>query len=541
VKAPGSQIILAAIAFAFLVGCSRNSPIPTQIVASPSPSQEQAGFTREKATAQFKIALLRFQNNGSIDQARGGFMDALKIDPAYPEPHYNLGILAAREEKWDEAVAWLTEYRNLDQTSDLSVKAQLLIDKYAALAKEDSAPGGKIKRKYNEALQSIGAALKANDLKKAIAFADAAIAIDGTRWEAFALKSTVLAQTGDLQNASDSIDQALHRAPANQQTTLLAEQKEITNRIGLNKLLADGSNALASKDFAGACDDFNKAWQLSPNNEQIGIRVASAAMLAKDFDLARSSLERLKSSASKVVQDKVSRLSEDLTKVQEADSKLAASKRSLAASPAAKRYADMHNWLAFKCAAKKDYQQALQEYTKAIAAEPDDPGLYANRGHAYNKNGAYNEAIADFSEAIRLNMKNADIYFNRGLAYEKRGKWNDALADFKEASALNPKDADAFNAIAWVLAASPEASIRSGTEAVEAGKKACTLSKWKVSYHIDTLAVAFAEAGDFPQAIKYAQQAMQTKGLSDEDQKALQERLALYRQGQPYHESLSHL
>ena len=75
--------------------------------------------------------------------------------------------------------------------------------------------------------------------------------------------------------------------------------------------------------------------------------------------------------------------------------------------------------------------------------------------------------------------------------------------------------------------------LRDGTRAIESASRACELSGWKDANDIDTLAAAYAEAGDFDAAVKW-----QTKAnalYADAGDKATgQERLKLYRENKPY-------
>ena len=52
-----------------------------------------------------------------------------------------------------------------------------------------------------------------------------------------------------------------------------------------------------------------------------------------------------------------------------------------------------------------------------------------------------------------------------------------------------------------------------------------------------TLAAAYAESGDFEQALKYQKQALAMANWPDPERKDLQKRLDLYEQGEPFHEA----
>ena len=50
---------------------------------------------------------------------------------------------------------------------------------------------------------------------------------------------------------------------------------------------------------------------------------------------------------------------------------------------------------------------------------------------------------------------------------------------------------------------------------------------------IDTLAVAYAETGDFNSAVQYAAQALAVKGILPDSTKLFQQHLALFQQRKP--------
>ncbi len=72
-----------------------------------------------------------------------------------------------------------------------------------------------------------------------------------------------------------------------------------------------------------------------------------------------------------------------------------------------------------------------------------------------------------------------------------------------------------------------------GKRAVAAATKACELTEWKAPLMLDTLAAAYAEAGDFERAVKWQTKANEL--YSDPKEKTEGERrLKLYQAKQPY-------
>jgi tRNA A-37 threonylcarbamoyl transferase component Bud32/tetratricopeptide (TPR) repeat protein len=103
-----------------------------------------------------------------------------------------------------------------------------------------------------------------------------------------------------------------------------------------------------------------------------------------------------------------------------------------------------------------------------------------------------------------------------------------------EMTQVNLASADACNALAWLRATSPEAPLRNGRQAVEFAEKACNLTEWKSAAEIDTLAAAYAEQGEFAEAVRWQTKALELAPSQLKD--GIAERLQQYNSGQAYRE-----
>ena len=187
-----------------------------------------------------------------------------------------------------------------------------------------------------------------------------------------------------------------------------------------------------------------------------------------------------------------------------------------------------------------EYEKAIEAYSRAIQHSPENYGAYVNRGSAYDMLGDFGKAIADYTTAIngvedRNDKRLGEIYYNRGFAHERHGDFGEAVADYKETLRLDASVQDVHNNLAWILATCPHAKLRNGSEAVKHATLACEETAWKDVGVLDTLAAAYAEAGKFAEAVKWAEKAL-SKAPADMKEE-FEARLQLYKEGKPYHQS----
>ena len=87
----------------------------------------------------------------------------------------------------------------------------------------------------------------------------------------------------------------------------------------------------------------------------------------------------------------------------------------------------------------KDFQGAIDDYTKAIGINPNNASFYKNRASAKNELGDYQGAIPDFDKAITINPNNQTTrtsYKYRGVSKALVGDQNGACDDWRQATSL---------------------------------------------------------------------------------------------------------
>jgi tetratricopeptide (TPR) repeat protein len=159
-------------------------------------------------------------------------------------------------------------------------------------------------------------------------------------------------------------------------------------------------------------------------------------------------------------------------------------------------------------AAQAEYQAALQLYpgdpsiqrlvavnTPKAAAEQTLTNLAAQAGHSFP------------ISAFPLSAFPPEMHAQAAQAYVALARFPQAAQEYTLALAQKPGTPDWLNNLAWLLATCPDPAVRDGSRAVQLARRACEATQYQIPVYLGTLAAAYAEAGQFDNAILYAQKA----------------------------------
>lgn len=153
-----------------------------------------------------------------------------------------------------------------------------------------------------------------------------------------------------------------------------------------------------------------------------------------------------------------------------------------------------------------------------------------NKGLRFRRSKKYDVARKLFDEAIEGRPDYVWAYVCRGQLNETEGMYAAAVEDFEHALRINPDSEQALTELAELQATCEKDEFRNTEQALKHAQHAFDLRQTPTYSNFVTLAMAYAERGDFPKAIE-----LQKKAIELAPKKTtLPKVLSMYEQGQSY-------
>jgi protein O-mannosyl-transferase len=195
-----------------------------------------------------------------------------------------------------------------------------------------------------------------------------------------------------------------------------------------------------------------------------------------------------------------------------------------------------HNNLGFALKKAGRTQEAVGHYERALQINPDFAAAHYNLGVALQQTGRLPEAIGHYEQALRINPDDAAAQNNLAIALQQTGRLREAIGHYEQALRIDPDDATAYNNLAGLLATLAPTEGGDPVRAVPLAQRACELTGNQAAVYLDTLAIAYAAAGRFNDAIATAQKAIDLARSAGQAQlvREIEMRLELYRVGRAH-------
>jgi tetratricopeptide (TPR) repeat protein len=303
-------------------------------------------------------------------------------------------------------------------------------------------------------------------------------------WMAYSNLGSFLSERGNVDEAIGDFRKALDLWP---------DQSKDHNNLG---------KALVQRGrMAEAMDQFQTALRISPDDPDTETNIGAAFLQQGDADGAISHLQR--------------------------------------AVEKWPRYAPAHINLGNALLQKREADAAIAEYGKTLELPCDHAETLYSIGNALRQKGDVEEAIIQYRTAIGLRPDYANAHNNLANSLRQTGRVEEAVHEYEAALKSEPEFILAQNNLAWLLATCSNASVRDGAKAVQLAKQADRLTGGNDPIILHTLAAAYAENRQFPEAVVAAQRALEiadANGITSLAE-SLRSKLALYQAGSPYHET----
>jgi len=180
--------------------------------------------------------------------------------------------------------------------------------------------------------------------------------------------------------------------------------------------------------------------------------------------------------------------------------------------------------------------EAIARYRRALEIAPVIPEIRYDLANILRRQGKIDEAIEQYRLTIVYKKDYADAYNNLGFALLSQARFDEAEASFDETLKIKPDMVYALVGLAQVLAVKPNPDSNDTSMAVELAERAASLTGNKNATVLDTLAIAYAAAGRFDDALKAGQSALELASDENNSQlaSAIAKRLDLYKIKKPY-------
>lgn len=186
-------------------------------------------------------------------------------------------------------------------------------------------------------------------------------------------------------------------------------------------------------------------------------------------------------------------------------------------------------------AADGKYDAAIRDVEQLLEADPGNTDYLLQKAAYLVSDKRPRQAIKVIESILSVEKDNLQALRSRGDALLSIGKQKEAMADFEAIVKAEPDNSGALNNLAWTLATSTDDSLRDGKRALELATKACEVTKYKAAHILSTLASAYAETGDFENARKWSQKAVDT-AEEEETKEQLKKELESYKENKPWRE-----
>ena len=163
----------------------------------------------------------------------------------------------------------------------------------------------------------------------------------------------------------------------------------------------------------------------------------------------------------------------------------------------------------------EDYDQAIADLRALLQRNPQSEILRVELARVYSAARRPSRALEIMDAGLADEPQNPTLLRHKADTLLSMGRHKGAIKVYELALEVDSRDVGVLNNFSWVLATSPDDDVRDGQRSLKLAKTACELTDHSQSHILSTLAAAYAELGDFEQALIWSDKAVETEAETE--------------------------
>ena len=509
------------------------------VVYTRTGDAEQAVASLERAIplrpqsipARLRLGLLELDME-DVTAAEQQFLAVLEIDPESAAAYYGLGIVDLRRGDPESAIQKLDRALEL-QPGATTIHQQLGLA-YREVGDLDKARFHLQLNEHDLVMFPDPLVFRLNGMFRGgrvfMRLGNEALE-EGRLGEAIEAFQEAIAQNHDLRLAHYNLGQALLQA-----RRLEEASQHLRRATEIDPDFRDAhfnlGNALSEMGrYEESASHFQRAHEIDPLDQEARLQWAMAMGRA---GRAREAIEQLQSLRAENPDDAGISLSlaAVLGPVGQVDAARAELERALTIARDPALEAEAHFQIGLLDQRQGATESAIGHFLTTGELSPKLSGANTAAGTLQAQLGRFDEAAKSFDRVVEAEPANETARFSRAMALVLAGNYQLAIEELDEDLEILPQSLPLKHLLARLLATVPDETAREGDRAVELAEEVFDLAA--TADHAETVAMAWAEAGDFDAAVRWQEKALvllgseSTTGQAD----AARRRLEQYGNGQ---------
>jgi tetratricopeptide (TPR) repeat protein len=304
---------------------SRNVASSNPIAPADDPAALYQSL-HEAAVAALKEANKVAALSRSGDRAINLLLIAAKRDPSFGKPVYNLGVLCAKADRWQDAINFYGAAQQVDPTPQMVKLAADELERVQMLSSLEATAEGRRRRQFDQ--DFMGALKNSKDPVLALDSVTRLNKNDAGRWEALALAGILQAELGKYGDSAKALEAAARLAPETHRKGLASAADLAKREAQYEDLVQNGDLNWEKQQYEQAAKLYAEAWNLNEGQAAVGMQSATGFLMSDQVSLGVQILTRIRQTGSTEYSQKATLMLRELAAISEEAKRAASLNRS---------------------------------------------------------------------------------------------------------------------------------------------------------------------------------------------------------------------